>query len=235
MIWNSDGKSVQLILRESTDGIVPGDSLLIVAGKDSRIADIYGNESVENASPVVIGGLLGKIVESVNMGFYDPEQYVTNTLNSVSISYVSNQTRTSDLCDEGTLGHLISLGERFVPQLIDGAKTDADGNYDEALLDSIDPADVFVNFSVSYFDNLGQYVTDTTFNIPCNSAAFGTDQNCLTTDKKVFVNWNYKDHTGRLVGSGVYLVQFKLVVRYKQKKIQEEMRDKWGVRRKKSK
>ena len=235
MIWNSDGKSVQLILRESTDGIVPGDSLLIVAGKDSRIADIYGNESVENASPVVIGGLLGKIVESVNMGFYDPEQYVTNTLNSVSISYVSNQTRTSDLRDEGTLGHLISLGERFVPQLIDGAKTDADGNYDEALLDSIDPADVFVNFSVSYFDNLGQYVTDTTFNIPCNSAAFGTDQNCLTTDKKVFVNWNYKDHTGRLVGSGVYLVQFKLVVRYKQKKIQEEMRDKWGVRRKKSK
>ena len=94
---------------------------------------------------------------------------------------------------------------------------------------------MFVNFSVSYFDNQGQYVTDTTFNIPCNSPAFGTNQNCLTTDKKVFVNWNYKDHTGRLVGAGVYIVQFKLVVRYKQKKIQEEMRDKWGVRRKKQK
>ncbi|PWL03714.1 hypothetical protein [Hallerella porci] len=235
MLWAADGKSVQLILRESTDGIVPGDSLMIIAGKKSNISDVYGNASVKNASPVVIGGLLGKIVESVNMGFFDPEQYVTNTLNSVSISYVSNQTRTSDLRNEGTLGHLISLGERFVPQLIDGAKTDADGNYDAAVLDSIDPADVFVNFSVSYFDNLGQYVTDTTFNIPCNSAAFGTDQNCLTTDKKVFVNWNYKDHTGRLVGSGVYVVEFKLVVRYKQKKIQEEMRDKWGVRRKKSK
>ena len=208
---------------------------MIVAGKKSKISDIYGNESVENASPVVIGGLLGKIVESVNMGFFDPEKYVENTLNSVSISYVSNQTRTSDLRDEGTLGHLISLGERFVPQLVDGAKLDADGNYDSSVLDSIDPADVFVNFSVSYFDNIGQYVTDTTFNIPCNSAAFGSDRNCLTTDKKVFVNWNYKDHTGRLVGAGVYIVQFKLVVRYKQKKIQEEMRDKWGVRRKKKK
>jgi len=235
IIWASDGKSVRLVLRESTDGIVPGDSLMIVAGKKSKISDIYGNASVENASPVVIGGLLGKIVESVNMGFFDPEKYVENTLNSVSISYVSNQTRTSDLRDEGTLGHLISLGERFVPQLVDGAKLDADGNYDSSVLDSIDPADVFVNFSVSYFDNIGQYVTDTTFNIPCNSAAFGTDQNCLTTDKKVFVNWNYKDHTGRLVGAGVYIVQFKLVVRYKQKKIQEEMRDKWGVRRKKKK
>ncbi len=235
MIWSSDGKSVRLVLRESTDGIVPGDSLMIVAGKKSKISDIYGNASVENASPVVIGGLLGKIVESVNMGFFDPEKYVENTLNSVSISYVSNQTRTSDLRDEGTLGHLISLGERFVPQLLDGAKLDADGNYDASVLDSINPADVFVNFSVSYFDNLGQYVTDTTFNIPCNSAAFGTNQNCLTTDKKVFVNWNYKDHTGRLVGAGVYIVQFKLVVRYKQKKIQEEMRDKWGVRRKKKK
>jgi hypothetical protein len=27
-------------------------------------------------------------------------------------------------------------------------------------------------------------------------------------------------------------VQFKLVVRYESKKIEEEMRDKWGVRRK---
>lgn len=235
LLWAADGKSVRLVLRESTDGIVPGDSLLVVKGAKSAIADIYGNKSVENASPVVIGGLLGQIVESINMGTYDPEKYVTNTLNSVSISYVSNQTRTSDLRDQGTLGHLISLGERFVPQLIDGAKLDADGNYDPSVLDSIDPGDVFVNFSVSYFDNLGQYVTDTTFNIPCNSAAFGASQNCLTTDKKVFVNWNYKDHTGRLVGSGVYIVEFKLVVRYKQKKVQEEMRDKWGVRRKKNK
>ena len=235
MLWAADGKSVRLVLRESTDGIVPGDSLLVVKGAKSAIADIYGNRSVENASPVVIGGLLGQIVESINMGTYDPEKYVTNTLNSVSISYVSNQTRTSDLRDQGTLGHLISLGERFVPQLIDGAKLDADGNYDPSVLDSIDPGDVFVNFSVSYFDNLGQYVTDTTFNIPCNSAAFGASQNCLATDKKVFVNWNYKDHTGRLVGSGVYIVEFKLVVRYKQKKVQEEMRDKWGVRRKKNK
>ncbi len=235
VLWAADGKSVRLVLRESTDGIVPGDSLLVVRGAKSSIADIYGNKTVENASPVVIGGLLGKLVESVNMGSYDPEKYITSTLNSVSISYVSNQTRTSDLRDEGTLGHLISLGERFVPQLIDGAKLDADGNYDASVLDSIDPGDVFVNFSVSYFDNLGQYVTDTTFNIPCNSAAFGAGRNCLTTDKKVFVNWNYKDHSGRLVGSGVYIVEFKLVVRYKQKKVQEEMRDKWGVRRKKSK
>lgn len=235
MLWAADGKSVRLVLRESTDGIVPGDSLLVVRGAKSSIADLYGNKTVENASPVVIGGLLGKLVESVNMGSYDPEKYITSTLNSVSISYVPSKTRTSDLRDEGTLGHLISLGERFVPQLIDGAKLDADGNYDASLLDSIDPGDVFVNFSVSYFDNLGQYVTDTTFNIPCNSAAFGAGRNCLTTDKKVFVNWNYKDHTGRLVGSGVYIVEFKLVVRYKQKKVQEEMRDKWGVRRKKSK
>ena len=235
MLWSADGKTVRLVLRESTDGIVPGDSLLVLRGAKSAIADIYGNKTIENASPVVIGGLLGKLVESVNMGSYDPEKYITSTLNSVSISYVPNRTRTSDLRDEGTLGHLISLGERFVPQLIDGARLDADGNYDAAVLDSIDPGDVFVNFSVSYFDNLGQYVTDTTFNIPCNSAAFGEGRNCLTTDKKVFVNWNYKDHSGRLVGSGVYIVEFKLVVRYKQKKVQEEMRDKWGVRRKKGK
>ncbi|MCK9182122.1 MAG: hypothetical protein M0P13_04475, partial [Fibrobacteraceae bacterium] len=232
LVWAADGKSVSLIISTSENGIVPGDSLMVVDGAKSSISDIYGNVSIENASPVVISGLLGHLVESVNMGSFDPSDYVTSTLNSVSISYVPSSTRTSDLRDEGTLGHLISLGERFVPQLIDGAKVDADGNYDPSVLDSINPADILVNFSVSYFDNLGQYVTDTTFNIPCNSAAFGENKNCLTTDKKVFVNWNYKDHKGRLVGTGVYIVQFKLVVRYKQKKVEEEMRDKWGVRRK---
>ena len=86
---------------------------------------------------------------------------------------------------------------------------------------------------MNYFDHLGQYVNDTVITVPCNSPKFGG--NCLETDKKVFVNWNFKDHKGRFVGTGIYNVQFKMIVRYENRKIEEQIKDKWGVRRKKHK
>ena len=113
------------------------------------------------------------------------------------------------------------------------AQIAADGSVDPAVLDSLDPEKVFISFVVNYFDHLGQYVNDTVITVPCNSPKFGG--NCLNSDQKVFVNWNFKDHNGRFVGTGVYTVQFKMVVRYARKKIEEEIKDKWGVRRKKKK
>ena len=234
IIWSADGKTAQLILRESTESIIPGDSLMIVPGTVSSIEDIYGNKSGDAPSPVVIAGLLSHLVQTVDMGSFDPENDTLQTMSSVSLSYLPGTTRTADMRENGQLGHLISLGQRFVPQLIDNAQVDANGNYDASVLDSLDPQKVFITFSVSYFDNLGQYVTDTTLTIPCTSPKFGGG-NCLTTDKKVFVGWNYKDRRGRFVGTGVYIVQFKLVVRYDKKKIEEEQKDKWGVRRRHNK
>ena len=228
--WSADGLSASLILRDDLDGIIPGDSLMIVHGEKTSIKDALGNISSDTPAPVVISGILSHLVQSVNMGTFDPTNEELREVNSISLSYVQNTMRTADMRENGNLGHLISLGERFVPQLVDGANVNADGEYDPSVLDALDPSKVLITFSVSYYDNLGQYVNDTTLTVACDSPKFGG--NCLNTDKKVFVNWNYKDHAGRFVGTGVYIVQFKLVVRYESKKIEEEMLDKWGVRRK---
>jgi hypothetical protein len=228
--WAADGLSAQLLLNDNVDGIIPGDSLMIIKGDDSSIKDVLGNVSGDTPAPVVISGILSHLVESVNMGTFDPGNEELREVNSISLSYVQNTMRTADMRESGNLGHLISLGERFVPQLIDGASVNSDGQYDPSVLDALDPSKVLITFSVSYYDNLGQYVNDTTLTVACDSPKFGG--NCLDTDKKVFVNWNYKDLACWFVGTGVYIVQFKLVVRYESKKIEEEMRDKWGVRRK---
>ena len=111
-----------------------------------------------------------------------------------------------------------------MPQLLDRAQISADGTVDPSVLDSLDPEKVFITFVVNYYDHLGQYVNDTTILVPCNSPKFGG--NCLESDQKIFVNWNFKDHRGRFVGTGVYTVQFKMVVRYEKKKIEEEIKDK---------
>ena len=229
--WASDGLSAKVIVDGSVATILPGDSLMVVKGAKSVIQDNFGNVAGEKPSPVVIAGLLNHLVEATNMGTFDGTDEVLQTLSSVNLRYMPGSTTKEDMEKEGALGQLVQLGERFVPQLLDRAQISADGSVDPSVLDSLDPEKVFITFVVNYYDHLGQYVNDTTILVPCNSPKFGG--NCLVSDQKLFVNWNFKDHRGRFVGTGVYTVQFKMVVRYEKKKIEEEIKDKWGVRRSK--
>ncbi len=231
--WSADGLTAKLILDPGQANVMPGDSLMVVRGSKGVIADNFGNVTGDNPSPVIIGGLLNHLVESTNMGTFDDKDEVLHTVSSVNLRYVPGSTTKEDMEKEGALGHLVQLGERFVPQLLDRAQIAADGSVDPSVLDSLDPEKVFISFVVNYFDHIGQYVNDTVITVPCNSPKFGG--NCLNSDQKVFVNWNFKDHNGRFVGTGVYTVQFKMVIRYERKKIEEEIKDKWGVRRKKKK
>ena len=242
--WSSDGLSAKLVFNGSDGTIMPGDSIVVRKGAKDAIKDNYKNVAGENPQAVIIGGLLNHLVEATQMGTFDvnddtPKEdadgksYTLQTVSSVNLRYVPGSTTKEDMEKEGALGQLVQLGERFVPQLLDRAQVSADGTYDPSVLDSLKPEDVYISFIVNYFDHLGQYVNDTIITVPCESPKFGG--NCLETDKKVFVNWNFKDHKGRFVGTGVYTVQFKMVVRYEDKKIVEEIKDKWGVRRKKHK
>ena len=242
--WSPDGLTAKLVFNGSDGTIMPGDSIVVHKGAKDAIKDNYGNVAGENPQAVVIGGLLNHLVEATQMGTFDinddtPKEdadgktYTLQTVSSVNLRYVPGSTTKEDMEKEGALGQLVQLGERFVPQLLDHAQVSSDGTYDPSVLDSLKPEDVYISFIVNYFDHLGQYVNDTIITVPCESPKFGG--NCLETDKKVFVNWNFKDHKGRFVGTGVYTVQFKMVVRYENKKIVEEIKDKWGVRRKKHK
>jgi len=242
--WSADGRTAKLILDGSVVTIMPGDSLVVRKGASDAIKDNYGNVAGEHPQSVIIGGLLNHLVEATKMGVFDVNDdrivdedsnktYTLQTVSSVNLRFVPGSTTREDMEKEGALGQLVQLGERFVPQLLDRAQIAADGSYDPSVLDSLKPEDVYISFVVNFTDHLGQFVNDTIITVPCNSPKFGG--NCLSTDKKVFVNWNFKDHSGRFVGAGVYNVHFRMVVRYEDKKIEEEIKDKWGVRRKKGK
>ena len=242
--WSPDGLTAKLVFNGSQGTIMPGDSLVVRKGHKDAIKDNYGNIAGENPQSVIIGGLLNHLVETSNMGSFDisdnrivdedsNKTYTLQTISSVNLRYVPGNTTKENMADSGYVGQLVQLGERFVPQLLDRAQVSSDGSYDPSVLDSLKPEDVYISFIVNYFDHLGQYVNDTVITVQCNSAKFGG--NCLETDKKVFVNWNFKDHKGRFVGTGIYTVQFKMIVRYENRKIEEQIKDKGGVRRKKHK
>ena len=242
--WSPDGLVATLVFNGSQGMIMPGDSIVVRKGMKDAIKDNYGNIAGQKPQAVIIGGLLKHLAESTKMGAFDANDdrivdedsnktYTLQTVSSVNLRYLPGSTTKEDMEEEGALGQLVELGQRFIPMLVDQAKVAKDGTVDPSVLDSLNPDEIFISFIVNYYDHLGQYVNDTVITVPCNSPKFAG--NCLATDKKVFVNWNFKDHNGRFVGTGVYNVQFKMIVRHPKGKIEEEIKDKWGVRRKKKK
>lgn len=166
-------------------------------------------------------GGLNQIVQSSNMGTLSTARMDSVAkLGAMSVQFLNQAIRASDLREQGKVGQLVELGQRFLPQLVEQSRVNKD---------SLDPKDVSIAISAYYFDNHGQYVTDTVLVVECAHPLFGG--NCLDTDQKLFIDWNFKDSRGRFVGSGVYVANFSLFVRYENVTIREERIEKVGVRR----
>lgn len=75
--------------------------------------------------------------------------------------------------------------------------------------DSRDPEDIRWRYQFLVYSHLGQFVTRKHGVIECTSDAFKTDssRNCKDSRGiKIALKWNYKDETGRFVGTGVYIL-----------------------------
>jgi hypothetical protein len=228
VIWADDGKSVKLVLKSGEDyGLYPGDSLFISFGDPNSpgLKDSYGNIQSGSSKSVVVRGDIVQVVEVVNMGKFNSEDKDLQEVAAVTLNFVPSYVRGKDLKEEGELGHLVEIGQRLMPQLLAQINS-GDGELTEA---DLDPEKVVISYSTYYFDHLGQYVADKSEVVPCDHESF--EGNCLTSNQKMFISWNFKTNDNRFVGSGVYLVQFKLLIRYEKTQIVEEMIDKWGVRR----
>jgi len=224
LIWSSDSLSVSVVLNHGQiDQIIPGD-LLVLRGdgiQGALVSDGAGNVHQSDTKGFLVQGGLNQLIQLSNMGSLTTARMDSLAkLGAMSVEWVDQSQRSSDMRNQGKVGQLIELGQRFLPQLVDQSGVSAD---------SLKASDVSIAVSTYYFDNAGQYVTDTVMVIPCNHPAFGG--NCLTTDKKLFIDWNFKDSHGRYVGTGVYIANFTLYVRYQRVTIKEQSLDKVGVRR----
>jgi hypothetical protein len=232
VIWSNDGLSAKVVMwHGQLDPMIPGDLVLMrgdgVTG--GMVIDGLDNVPLGDSKGVLVQGGLNQLVQSSNMGTLSLARMDSLAkLGAMSVQFMDQTVRTNDLREKGKVGQLIELGQRFLPQLVEQSGVNKD---------SLDPKDVSISVSTYYFDNLGQYVTDTIIVVNCNHPAFGG--NCLDTDKKLFIDWNFKDARGRFVGSGIYVANFSLFVRYNTSAngrpvvIKEETIEKVGVRRSK--
>jgi hypothetical protein len=221
LIWNADRTQLKVVVRHDEYSVLPGDIIRLAGsnGSSSPIVDLSGNAPSDLNPGILVEGDLSRIVETIRRGEFQSDDPDLKTVAAVTMAFAPGHTRARDLEAEGQLGHLIELGQRFMPQLSEqvGEK-------------NLDPEKVQVSYAVQYYDHLGQFVADTVVNIPCTHPEF--EGNCLTSDKKIFIKWNFKSSNGRFVGTGVYISKLRLLVRYRGNELEEELIDRWGVRRK---
>lgn len=95
---------------------------------------------------------------------------------------------------------------------------------------SDDAVEIF--YRTRYYSQFGEYVGGTSNSIKCSDKAVYGEEGCLKNKGKLFLAWNMRSDSGRLVGTGVYIARLELKIIVNDETILHQTRDKlWGVRR----
>ena len=94
----------------------------------------------------------------------------------------------------------------------------------------IGPDSLYVKYETSFFTNLGAYINSASGKILCTDKIF--DGDCTQNPGNIYLGWNMRSTSGRLVGTGAYIARLKVKIGAvggdSQKK---EVVRTWGVRR----
>lgn len=102
----------------------------------------------------------------------------------------------------------------------------------EAIAEAVADQTV-LTYRTYYYTSLGHYVAGQSGEISCNGDIFKANggKSCRDNNGKIFLAWNMRAESGRLVGSGVYIARLQFKVRVNGKKLADRTQDfLWGVR-----
>jgi len=179
--------------------------------------DQKGNPAhVENQMVLITGKNRGE-VNAVDYGEYRAEDF-KNKDSSYYVILADPSLGVDDIVEQtGTLGLLI--------------QSDLGGYILNNPDDPPRPEDIELVYEVWHYSSYGDYVSSDKGSILCSDPAI-FNGNCSTTSGNLFVGWNYRSDSGRMVGTGVYPVISRYAVYVQGEKVEgKEVRFMWGVRR----
>lgn len=87
-------------------------------------------------------------------------------------------------------------------------------------------------YRTRYYSQFGEYVGGTSKSIHCSDKAVYGEEGCLKNKGKIFLAWNMRSNSGRLVATGVYIARLEMKIIVNGEIKLHQTRDKlWGVRR----
>jgi fibro-slime domain-containing protein len=211
-----EGSRYILLFSNSVE-VIPnvGDSIRLVPGKGY---DVSGNVA-HLANPLVrIVGRERAKVETLDLVNFTTEKAPPADAPTVRIVRVkAGQTIKDLVAQEGVPGHLIRYD---LSNLILNSQV------------KIDPATVKLSYETWYHSNTGAYVNNARGSVKCTDSIFNGD--CTKFPGNIFIGWNLRAKTGRLVSTGAYITELDFKVYSGTKRLtSSKTKQVWGIRRKK--
>ncbi|MEO7426197.1 MAG: fibro-slime domain-containing protein, partial [Fibrobacteria bacterium] len=196
--WNGNKDGVDLFFPVGTTPSPRPGNLVRILGGAGGIADGAGNTPGPNSRFRIITGQSRSEIKTVTYWKIDPGAIVEpGSLLAPSLE-PSDAKVEAVVKRTGRLGHLIKV------DLGDYAQTD-DFNH-------VNPADVTLEYQVSYFTNHGLPVADKQATLTCLDPLFQGD--CREHRGFVFIGWNFTAKDGQKAATGAYVarVHYKVKV-----------------------
>ena len=91
---------------------------------------------------------------------------------------------------------------------------------------------VELHYRTFYYSQFGEYVGGTSNTIRCSDKGVYGEEGCLKNKGNIFLAWNMRSNSGRLVGTGVYISRLEIKIVVNGKNTLHQVHDSfWGVRR----
>ncbi|MFA6836167.1 MAG: fibro-slime domain-containing protein [Fibrobacteraceae bacterium] len=197
-----------------------GDSIRFVPG---TAFDLNYNVPHVNNPWVRIVGEEQVQVTSTTLITVTTETAPAETSSAVTVTFVSKDESVEQASlQTGTHGQLVDFD---LAELLANENT-ARGD----SLPLLTADDAVIYYETYYFTNLGQYVNSSKGAIACSDAVFGGD--CSVNKGNLFLAWNMRSDSGRLVGTGAYISHLDVKVKLAGKVVaRKSVENVWGVRR----
>jgi hypothetical protein len=204
-----------ILLYSSGATVVPtvGDSIRLTPGVGTDLSD---NAASPNNPFICITGRQRSVVESVGLVQVGASTAPSPKSSPTRVVYEPSSANVKDIVkQEGVPGHLIRYDL---------------GNVLESSAAGILPSQVKLTYETWYYTSLGGYVNHGQGTISCADSLFHGD--CTKYPGNLFIGWNLRSSTGRLVGTGAYISELHYRVTSGTTVFADQTtRDVWGVRR----
>ena len=221
-----------VIWADTSNGVAPGMDTLRQATDPDWHWNSPTNYNATNRLPspwVQVVGDAKIDVTTISYNIADPSRVTPDMPVGEIFPVKTNENMDKVKADHpGTLGHFV---QSDMGSII--------GSKDEYA--SLDKSEVYFQYEVDYFTNLGAFVAHQSGRLYCNDKFFSPDPkttpdgmgDCVKNPRNFYVAWNMLSDKHRLVGTGAYITKYTSFVKLadKGKVAKKELTEVWGVKR----
>ncbi len=203
-----------IVYYSNENGVLPsvGDSIRLLPG---ALEDLSGNAASENNRWLRLVGEQYIVVESAKMFELRASEWDEKSASSGIASY------------KVPLGTTYENAERQVG--LPGFLVRYDLS-ELAASSGVSPESLYVKYETRFYSNLGTFIRSAKGNVRCTDEIF--DGDCTQNPGLVYLGWDARSSSGRLVGTGAYVAKLDLKIGVLGKKPQKKnLVRSWGIRR----